>query len=85
MRELTLLIWLMQLGLNVAVPLAGYILLAVWLRGHFGWGAWVIWVGIILGVVSAVGGLRTSLRALEKLTRDKDKPKSSVPAYNDHD
>ena len=36
MKDLSLLVWLTQLGLSVAVPLAGFILLAVWLRSRFG-------------------------------------------------
>ena len=49
MKELTLLTWLTQLGLSVALPLAGFIFLALWLRSQFGWGDWVLWVGIVLG------------------------------------
>ena len=52
MKDLTLLVWLTQLGLSVAFPLAGFILLAVWLRSSFGWGDRVIWVGLILGLQS---------------------------------
>ena len=53
MKDLSLLIWLSQLGFSVAFPLAGFILLAVWLRDNQGWGSWVLWVGIILGVICA--------------------------------
>ena len=35
MKELNLLVWLTQLGISVAGPLAGFILLAVWLRQRF--------------------------------------------------
>ena len=84
MKELTMIVWLMQLGLNVAVPLAGYTLLAVWLRGRFELGVWVVCVGLALGIYSAIGGLRDSLKALEKLSRDEnaDKP---VPSFNEHE
>ena len=37
MKELTLLTWLTQLGLSVAVPPVLFILLAVWLRDSQGW------------------------------------------------
>ena len=43
MKDLSLLIWLTQLGFSVAFPLAGFILLGVWLHDRFGWGQWVIW------------------------------------------
>ena len=42
MKNLNLIVWLTQLGLSTALPLAGFILLAVWLRSRFGWGDWVI-------------------------------------------
>ena len=40
MKNLNMLVWLTQLGLSVAGPLAGFILLAVWLRQHFELGGW---------------------------------------------
>lgn len=85
MKELTLLAWLTQLGLTVALPLAGFILLALWLQNRFGWGAWVLWVGIVLGFVSAVDGLRQSLKALIQLTRKKSEDTTPPVSYNDHD
>lgn len=87
MKDLGLLIWLTQLGLSVAVPLACYILLAVWLRAHFGWGVWILWVGIVLGISSAVGGLRDALRSMDKYIR-RNNPSSPEPppvSFNDHD
>ena len=44
MKDLSMLVWLSQLGLSVAAPLAGFILLAVWLNERFSLGVWVIWV-----------------------------------------
>lgn len=84
MKNLQLLTWLTQLGLSTAVPLAGFVLLAVWLKNRFGLGNWVLFVGIGLGVVSAIDGFYKSLRALENLTKDKkgDKPPIS---YSEHD
>lgn len=85
MKEFALIVWLTQTGISIALPPAGFILLALWLRNTFGWGDWVIWVGVIFGVVGAVNGLRDSLRALERLSR-KDKKDSSPPvSFNDHD
>ena len=84
MKDLTLIVWLTQLGLSVAVPMAGFVLLAVWLRNSLGWGQWVIYVGIGLGLICAIDGLRTSLKALERLSRKKDEPPAPV-SFNDHD
>lgn len=83
MKDLTLLVWLTQLGLSTAFPLAGFILLALWLRNSLGWGNWVLWVGIVLGIVTAIDGFRTSLKAMERIGHRKhDDPPVS---FNDHD
>ena len=79
-----MIIWLTQLGLNVVIPLAGYVLLAVWLRNHFGLGMWVICVGLVLGISGAVSGLRSSLKALERLSRD-EKAEKPIPSFNEHE
>lgn len=82
MKNISMIVWLTQLGLSVALPLVGFILLAVWLHSSCGWGSWVIFVGIILGLASAFEGLRSSLKAMKRLAEndDKDKPVS----FNDH-
>ena len=84
MKNLGMIVWLTQLGLSVALPPAGFILLAVWLRDRFAWGNWVIWVGVALGIICAVDGLRTSLKAMERMSRDKEENKPPV-SFNDHD
>ena len=85
MKEFVLIVWLTQTGLSVAIPPAGFILLAVWLRNTFGLGDWVIWAGVILGVIGAINGFRDSLRTLERLSRkDKKEPPPPV-SFNDHD
>ena len=85
MKELSLLVWLTQLGLSVAFPLAGFVLLAVWLRSAFGWGNWVIWTGLLLGLGGAVNGFRHSLKAMELLSRDKKRKKDPPSlAFNEH-
>ena len=84
MKDLTLLVWLTQLGLSVALPLAGFVLLAVWLRGAFNWGNWVIWAGLALGISGAVNGFRHSLKAMERMSRDKKKPGPPPVSFNDH-
>lgn len=40
-KDIGMLAWVTQLGLSVAFPLAGFVLLAVWLKNRFGWGNWV--------------------------------------------
>lgn len=84
MKDLNLLVWLTQLGLSVALPLAGFILLALWLQSQFSWGNWVIWAGIVLGAVTAIDGFRHSLKTLARMS---EKKKDDVPpvSFNDHD
>ena len=84
MKNLQLLTWLTQLGLSTAVPLAGFILLAVWLRNRFGLGNWVLFLGIGLGVFSAIDGFYKSLKALENLTKEKKKDKPPI-SFSEHD
>ena len=84
MKDLTLLVWLTQLGLSTALPLAGFILLALWLKNSFGWGDWVLWAGIILGIVTTIDGFRNSLKAMERLSNRK-RDNSPPVSFNDHD
>lgn len=85
MKELSLLTWLTQLGLSVAMPLAGFIFLALWLRSQFGLGNWVIVAGTILGLLSAWNGLCTSLKLLNQLSRKKNDDEPPAVSYNEHD
>lgn len=83
MKNLSLLIWLTQLGLSVAMSLGGFLLLAVWLRQRFDWGVWVIIAGVVLGLICAADGLRTSLKAMERMSRQKKEDDGTV-SFNDH-
>ena len=83
MKDLSLLAWLTQLGISVAVPPVFLIWLATWLQSRFGWGKWVLWVAIALGIYCAISGLVSSMKALLRLTRDKKKEVPPV-AFNEH-
>lgn len=83
MKEYSLLIWLTQLGLSVAAPLVCFIALALWLRSTFGWGSWVIWVGLFLGLNSAISGFRFCLKAMQQMSRDSHKQPPLI-SFNDH-
>ena len=85
MKNLNMLVWLTQLGFSVAFPLAGFILLAVWLRERFDLGAWVLVAGIVMGLAGAVDGLRTSLKAMEIMSKDKKDKDPPPVSFNDHD
>ena len=84
MKDLSLLVWLTQLGLSVAFPLAGFVLLAVWLRSALGWGDWVLWAGLVLGLSGAVSGFRHSLKAMELLSRNKKDDAPPPVSFNEH-
>ena len=84
MKDLTLIVWLSQLGLSIAVPMAGFVLLAVWLKNSCGWGQWVIYVGIGLGLICAVDGLLNSLKAMARLGKKKEENLPPPVSFNDH-
>ena len=79
---MSMLVWFTQLGLSVALPPVGFIWLAVWLQNACSWGSWVIYAGIALGLIGAFDGLRTSLKAMKKMS-DKDKEQTPL-SFNDH-
>ena len=85
MKDLPLIIWLTQFGLNVALPPACLIGLAVWLRNSKGWGSWILWVGIALGVFCAAEGLYSSVKLLIRLSKQKKEPGEPPVSFNDHD
>ena len=84
MKDISLIVWLSQLGLSVVMPIAGFVLLAVWLRQQFALGVWVVIVGTVLGLICAVQGLRNSLKTMERMAKDKKEGNLPV-SFNDHD
>ena len=85
MKDLSLLVFMTQLGLSVAFPLAGFILLGVWLHQSCGWGIWTGWAGIIIGVACAIEGLRSTLKAMASMAKDKKSKQEPGVSFNDHD
>ena len=83
MKHLKLLIWLTQLGLSVALPFAGFLLLALWLRNQFHWGNWVLWIGILLGIISAIDGLRVSLKIMNRMAKEEEQ--EPPVSFNEHE
>ena len=82
-KNMNLLVWLGQLGISVAVPPAVLIFLGVWLRSRFDLGNWVVITAVLIGVICAVNGLRTSLKLMENMARNKKEEKTPV-SFNDH-
>ena len=85
MKNLNMLVWLTQLGLSVAGPLAGFILLAVWLRERFDLGIWVLILGLVLGISGAIDGFRVSMKAMDQMSKSKSGEADPPPvSFNDH-
>lgn len=88
MKEMSMLIWLTQLGMGVAMPLAGFIWLGVWLKEKFSLGVWCVIVFCAIGMICAIDGLRVSLKTMERLEKHKKKQKEELKpgvSFNDHD
>lgn len=84
MKEWGMLIWLPQFGISVVFPLIGFIMLAVWLRDHWGWGSWVLWVGILFGLITAAVGVRDTVKAMQMIDSRKEKKDPPSVSFNDH-
>lgn len=84
MKNLNLIVWLTQLGISVAAPLAGFTLLALWLQQRYALGKWVVLVGLFLGLWSAISGFCTSLRTMRKLSDGKKDKEEPPVSFNDH-
>ena len=84
LKELSLLVWLTQLGLSVAFPLAGFILGAVWLRNTFDLGVWIVFAGVFLGMYCAIHGFVQSMKILSEMHNKKKKKDAPAVFFNDH-
>ena len=84
MKNLSLIIWLTQLGISVALPLGGFVWLGVWLHNRFQWGVWVVIAGVVIGIICAIDGLRTSLKAMNRMAKE-EKEETPPVFFNDHD
>ena len=88
MKDWNLLVWMTQLGLSVAVPLGGCVLLGVWLHQRMNWGVWIVIAGVILGLWMAVDGLRRTLKIMADMDQRTAGHKREDPpplSFNDHD
>ena len=83
MKHVNLLIWMTQLGISIVAPLGGFIWLGIWLYKRFDLGIWVVLTGILLGMICAFDGLRVSLKAMERMSKEKGEDPPPV-SFNDH-
>jgi hypothetical protein len=84
MKDLRLLVWLTQLGFSVAFPLGGFVLLGIWLNNRFGLGAWTVFAGLALGIISAVRGFRDSVKVMVMMSGQKKQEEPSPVSFNEH-
>lgn len=85
MKDVTLIVCLTQLGLSVSLPMCGFVLLAVWLKKQFGWGNWVIFAGIGIGLFCAVGSFLNTLKAMSHIGKDRKIQSSPPVSFNEHE
>lgn len=84
MKYLKDLVWITQLGMSVAMPLAGFVLGALWLRNRYRLGAWILILGIVLGLYSGFTAFRSFYRYMEQSHKPKDDKRSPV-SFREHD
>ena len=84
MKDLSMLVWLTQLGISVVSPPVVFIFFALWLRSQFGWGDWVIWAALILGAVCAISGFQQSLKLMKQAADRADKKTKPPAGFNEH-
>ena len=84
MRQWGLLIWIPQFGISVAFPIVLFVLLANWLHDRWGWGDWVIWVGVVCGLITAAIGFRDTVRAMLQMSGHKAEKQEPGVSFNEH-
>ncbi len=82
LKDLHLLVWLTQLGMSVAAPMAGFTLVGVWLRKRLDGSVWIVLAAVAVGLIAAAESFITTLKTLEKQEKRKDTP--TVTGYNEH-
>lgn len=69
-KSLKYITMLTQLGISVVSPLIVCVPLAVWLKGRFALGDWIVLAGILLGIAS---GFYSFWQAIKKFAADMNK------------
>ena len=84
MKFIALLVWVGQFGFSVICPTVFFLLAAVWLRGKFGFGMWIVAVFGVLGILTSISTTRSCLRSLRKAAEDAGGKKEHPISFNDH-
>lgn len=84
MKFIALLVWVGQFGFSVIFPTVFFLLAAVWLRGKFGFGMWIVAVFGVLGILTSISTTRSCLRSLRKAAEEAGGKKERPISFNDH-
>ena len=84
LKDITMFVWLTQLGLSVVLPLIGFVFLGLWLHSTFQIGKWILWLMLGLGLLSAIQGFRGSLQAMKRMTQSGSSPQPPPVSFNEH-
>ena len=84
MKFIALLVWVGQFGFSVIFPTVFFLLVAVWLRGKFGVGMWIVAVFGVLGILTSISTTRSCLRSLRKAAEEAGGKKEHPISFNDH-
>ena len=84
MKFIALLVWVGQFGFSVIFPTVFFLLVAVWLRGKFGFGMWIVAVFGVLGILTSISTTRSCLRSLRKAAEEAGGKKEHSISFNDH-
>lgn len=84
MKFIALLVWVGQFGFSVIFPTVFFLLVAVWLRGKFGFGMWIVAVFGVLGILTSISTTRSCLRSLRKAAEDAGGKKEHPISFNNH-
>ncbi len=79
-----MLIWLTQLGLSAAVPLAGFTFLGIWLHRSLSFGKWALLLCVVLGILSGARGFWDALKTMETMAKDPKERESPPTSFSDH-
>ena len=85
MKDLTLLVWLTQLGISVAVPLGVIVGGALWLQKRFAMGSWIVIVVVVLGISLAIYEFYRMMKLLDKVGNKKKEKETTAVYFNDHE
>ena len=62
MKILTLAVWAVQFGFSVVFPMCAWLIAGNWLQMRFDWGNQVMFWCFLMGALTTVGTVRSSLR-----------------------